>query len=234
MHVVTMTTSPGREIAARQAFETLVVQCERFHLLLDGFEDVPAWVNRARAAHREKLEVWLFSPDGVVGDAGKFFWSDRIPKHATHVIVDDDCVFPGDLVSRLANVVQDKRCVAGACGFEVHILGTEKDAYVSDSVRLTEANERLQVVHILGTEAIAYRVADFELHFERFRWRPNVGRYLLARTATEQKLPLFVIPRPANWIHKIQVIPQPLLAEGFGDPNEDAQRILNATNWRTW
>lgn len=237
MIIASMATVPGREVSAHAAVLSLLPQVHKLQLCLDGFEDFPAWVHEVWKSHRDQMDLWCFSRQGRVGDGAKFFWADRTPKNAHHLVCDDDIIYPADYAETLAEFHDQLQAPVGVHGYILEPDAERFDAR-SEVFHAAAPLDRVRPVHVLGTGTLCYSPGELELHFENFRWSPNVADLLFARACIEQGVPRYALPRERGWLEPVRTPTQKTIWDAsvardgsFYDAGARADGIVRATRW---
>lgn len=87
-------TIPSRQRYLRQTIDSLIGQVDEIRCYLNGFDDVPSFLNR------KKIKVYKSQDHlGDITDRGKFYGCGQIEGY--HLTFDDDIIYPPDYVKRM-------------------------------------------------------------------------------------------------------------------------------------
>jgi hypothetical protein len=105
-----MATIPKRIFHLETVVNSILHQVDVLNVYLNNFEEVPWFLNNP------KINVVRSQEHGDRGDAGKFFWSDKVS--GNYFTIDDDILYPADYVQRLKESLdkRGKKCAIGVHG----------------------------------------------------------------------------------------------------------------------
>lgn len=187
-----MASFPEREPLLYQALHGLLPQVDRIGVYLNGYDHVPDFL------HNPKIRVASSADYGERGDAGKFFWSDRVSE-GYYLTCDDDLIYTPGYVERIIEGIErfDRRVPVGLHGaiFAIRPQGPYERVLIPCLVRSFGDF----FVNILGTGVMGYHVSTWQVPPSIFRI-PNMADIWLARYAQEQEQPLICIEHEHNWV----------------------------------
>lgn len=196
--LASLASIPQRREMLEDCVLSLLAQCDRVRVFLNGYSDVPAYLRR------ERVDVRRSQSFDDRGDAGKFAWIDADDPPGYRVIVDDDLVFPPDFVGRMTAALAryGDMAIVGAHGV---LLKQPVSRYYDGKARTAFHFESAlpgdRAVHILGTNSICFHSAAAPMRSTDFMW-PNMADIFLARYAQQAGLPMITISRPAHWVRQ--------------------------------
>ena len=188
---------PRRRDALQEVVDRLLPQVSAVKVYLNGYEEVPNFL-----IGREKVEVARSQDYGDNGDAGKFWWSDKLPAGYV-VICDDDVRYPSDFVRHMIGRVEQygRRAIVGVHGvtlrFPCRAYYTDRDVLHYRKGLAADTQ-----VHIIATNSCAYHSSVIEVCPEDFKL-PNMADIWLAILAQQQGIPMFAVARSEGWLDDI-------------------------------
>ncbi len=190
-----LATIPRRAVQLRHVVERLLPQVDRLGVYLNGYEDVPRFLDL------HGIEVVRSAEHGDRGDAGKFFWAGSTQGY--HLICDDDLDYPEDYVERLLAGIErhGRRAVVGFHGCVLR----EEVADYHRSRRLLHFSRALASdtpVHVLGTGACGYHASAIEVWPKDFA-APNMADVWLALLGQRQGVPFVCLAREQDWLTEL-------------------------------
>lgn len=144
---------PSRQEGLRQVVDNLLSQVDRVTVFLNGYGNVPTFLERPRVL------VARSEDHGRLEDNGKFFFDCQIGDSGFHCTVDDDLDYPPDYVARsLTKVLQyGRQAAVGYHGIRIRRSFSsyyDLDSRNVDSYRFDLLQDR--PAHILGTGTVTY------------------------------------------------------------------------------
>jgi len=196
--VAAMASMPQRRPMMADAVASLLLQCDRVRVFLNGYPEVPEFLDHPRVDIRRSQD-W-----DDKGDAGKFGWIDVADEPGYRVVVDDDLVFPPDFVRQSVATLrryQDHAFV----GLHGVLLRQPVTGYYDPASRYTfhfeSAVQRDRTVHVLGTGALCYHSSKLDLRWDDFAHR-NMADMFVAVYAQQHGIPMVTFPRARNWVRQ--------------------------------
>ena len=196
--IASLATIPNRSDMLGDCVASLLLQCDKVRVFLNGYPDVPPALAHPRVEIRRSQD-W-----DDKGDAGKFGWLDCEQDEGYRIIVDDDLIFPVDFVDKMIAVVarHRNRAIAGVHGILLKQPVTEYYAPASRSVFFFQAPlMRERTVHVLGTNALCYHTSAVQMRWSDFMFR-NMADIFLARYAQQHALAMVSVERPQHWVRQ--------------------------------
>jgi GR25 family glycosyltransferase involved in LPS biosynthesis len=196
--IASLATIPSRREMLGDCVQSLLLQCDRVRVFLNGYDEVPPALTHPRIEMRRSQD-W-----DDKGDAGKFGWLDCDEEPGYRIIVDDDLIFPVDFVDRMTAAVAryENRAIVGVHGIILKQPVTEYYDPESRSAFFFQSPlTRERTVHVLGTGALCYHNASVRLRWSDFMFR-NMADVFLARYAQQHALPMIVVERPHHWVRQ--------------------------------
>jgi hypothetical protein len=183
---------PSRRDTLRQVVERLLPQVDSLGIYLNNYLDVPDFLKNP------KISVVRSQDEGDRGDAGKFFWVDKVQGY--YFTCDDDLLYPPDYIENLLKVIEDygRRVVVGVHGA---ILKEPLTSYYQSRkvLHFCKALGAPTQVHVLGTGTVAFHTSTIKVTPADFP-KPNMADIWLAVLGQVQQVPFLCVPRGEDWI----------------------------------
>jgi hypothetical protein len=196
-----MATIPSRIPIAERAVACILPQVDQLNVYLNGFEEVPWFLQH------EKVNVVRSQDHGDRGDAGKFYWADKVDGY--YFTVDDDILYPPDYVEKLKGALdkRGKKCAVGVHGEMYpdvikHWTQDRKKTY-----HFYYECEKDVPVHVLGTGCMAYHTSKLKVDPDEFKI-PNMADVWFTCICSRNTFFRVVIQHPRGWLNILHV-PEP-------------------------
>ncbi|MEI6160516.1 MAG: glycosyltransferase family 25 protein [Roseococcus sp.] len=192
--IASMASIPDRREMLEDAVGSLLPQCDRVRVFLNGYEDVPEFLNHPRVDVRRSQD-W-----DDKGDAGKFGWVDALEEPGYRIIVDDDLIFAPHFVRHM---VEGLRRYGNQAFVALHgvLLRQPVSAYYAPQSRSTfhfgNPLRGDRTVHVLGTNAFCCHSEVLKLRWADFGHR-NMADIFVARFAQRHGIPMIALERPRH------------------------------------
>lgn len=200
-----------RQASLHAAVHSLASQVDRINVYLNGYEEVPSFLNApyiCTVLHDADFAA------GDIGDIGKFFWANNLTTEF-HLTADDDIEYPADYVERLLafrNTFQPP-VVVGVHGIRLkHELlrphPTHRRSlgyYASREVWMaSEAVSESVNVHIIGTGTMLYKPSEIgTISLQHDFKKPNMADIWFGLLAQRLEMPMMIVPHSSDWISEI-------------------------------
>lgn len=193
--VVSIASIPRRSALLARVVATLLPQCDRLNVFLNGYATVPGFLTH------DKIAVARSGEHGDRGDAGKFWWSDKLEGAVYHFTADDDLAYPSDYCKTLVAKIESlrRRAVVGVHGV---VLPTQVVGRYYGNRRVYPCLGHLAhdtACHLLGTGALAYHSSTIIVKPSAFA-RPNMADIWFGIIAKKQKIPMICIGHASGWL----------------------------------
>lgn len=175
-----------------QVVDSLLPQVNRLNVYLNGYDDVPSFLDDPR------ITVARSQEHGDRGDAGKMFWCDDLSGYV--LTCDDDILYPADYVATMIAGIEryQRRAIVSFHG-STFIEPFTSFVRSRKSFRFG-AHVAVDVpVHCLGTGVLGYHASTFPVRRSYFEL-PNMADTWLARELQRAKVPCYVLKHDAGWI----------------------------------
>ncbi|MDK4705017.1 FkbM family methyltransferase [Rhizobium sp. CNPSo 4062] len=196
--IASMASIPSRTPMLRDAVQSLLVQCDEVRVFLNGYPNIPDFLDHPRVKVR-RSETW-----DDTGDAGKFGWIEEDDEPGYRIICDDDLLFPPDLVERLVGEVQSTQDEAFVGLHGIILRQPIRNYYASGdrhAVHFHSALADTKAVHVLATCVMCYHSTKLSMSRADFMYR-NMADIWLAKHARDRNIPLLIINRPFKWVRQ--------------------------------
>jgi len=226
-----LATIPRRERGLARVVDALLPQVDGLGVYLNGYERVPAFLER------EGIVVARSEEHGVRGDAGKFFWAGR--GQGYRLVCDDDIRYPEDYADRLVEGIErhGRRAVVG---FHGCLLPAVVDDYHASRrlLHLSRALPQDVAVHVLGTGVAGYHVSALPLTPGDFPV-PNMADIWLALVGQRRRVPFVCLRRSGGWLAElpgfrrdsIYRVARGRAASNGATPGPETRAILEHGRW---
>jgi len=196
--IASMASIPSRRAMLADAVGSLLTQCDEVRVFLNGYPDVPEFLDHPRVKVRRSQDF------DDIGDAGKFGWVDEDDPPGYRVICDDDLLFPPDLIERLAGKVIETgdKAMVGLHGVMVRQPITQY--YAPDARHAVHFQSRMdepKLVQVLATCVMCVHSDQLRMRHADFLFR-NMADVWLAKYAQEENIPLMIIDRRWKWVRQ--------------------------------
>jgi Glycosyl transferase family 2/Glycosyltransferase family 25 (LPS biosynthesis protein) len=196
--IVSLATIPARRAMLRDCVESLLVQCDKVRVFLNGYPEVPDFLRHPRIEIRRSQD-W-----DDKGDAGKFGWIEQADEPGYRFIADDDLIFPPDYVSKMVRALK-RHGDHAICALHGILLRQPITTYYDAESRVAfhfqnELKED-RTCHVLGSNALCYHSATVRMTRTDFMFR-NMADIWLAKYAQEKAVPMIAVARPAYWVRQ--------------------------------
>jgi hypothetical protein len=216
-----LATIPSRVQTLKQVTELLYDQVDRLRVYLNGYDEVPAFLDRPRIT-----AVLSQKAMGDIGDRGKFYWCEEASGY--QLTVDDDIHYPANYVDRIVAGLEryNLRAVVGVHGVVFKNLEFEQVESYYKSRTVTHFSLKLDrdmAAHLVGTGTLGYHPSSLQLKLRDFP-AANMADIWVGRQTQRQKVPVVTISRAVGWM-------RPLPTEGsiYDDASRNDQTQTGAT-----
>lgn len=211
---------PERVESLRRTVASLIDQVDMLGVYLNGYEDVPAFLDDPRIATAQA---------GNRGDAGKFFWAGGSGDF--YLACDDDLAYPPDYVQTIiAGIERYGRSAIVGYGGKLFRAGRPQTKYAALGA---VAHDRF--VHLLLTCAIGYHESALHVRPEDFQ-HPNMADVWLALLAQRQEVPMVLITHADELVHtqhERTIWDESRKRTGsFMDTRALQEKLIAETSWR--
>jgi len=194
--VACLATIPQREQSLARTLGSLRKQVDALYVYLNGYARVPPIVKRLCAGYARSQRY------GDRGDAGKFFWTDKL-KNVLYLSCDDDFLYHDGYVAHLVRAAQRHRL---RCPVSLHgvILsnrlrrGRNVNWLREGRAKLLQVIDTVPVdtrVHLVGTGVLCYHTDSLRLTPRSFP-TPNVADIWFAKACRDQRIARYVVAHP--------------------------------------
>jgi len=225
---VSLATVPEREHMLRGVVQALLPDADQVNVYLNGYAGIPEFLDHPR------IQVATSQDHGDRGDAGKFFWSDRVEGY--HLTCDDDIAYPPDYVSRVLLGIE-KYGRRAAVGFHGSILQPPVSMRRRKMLHFASKLPVDTGVHVLGTGTLGYHTSRMTVHPTDFQV-PNMADVWFALLCQHQTVPCVCLQRQLRWLKPAETEGGSIYAsskhrDGTSmDTSEQQDAALQS--WRSW
>lgn len=194
-----LATIPQRIPQLEVVVNCILPQVDQLNVYLNGFEETPWFLNH------EKIQVVHSKDFGDRGDAGKFYWTDKVRGY--YLTIDDDIVYPPDYVERIKQGL-DKRGKKCAVGFHGEMYGNTIRHWTRDRLLTHHFYYELEKdtpVCILGTGCAGFHTDFVPIRPEYFEL-PNMADVWFTLFCHRERIFRVVLAHHRGWL---QILPIP-------------------------
>jgi hypothetical protein len=178
----------------------ILPQVDILNIYLNNFEEIPWFLK-----DNKKINIIRSQDEGDRGDAGKFFWSDKV--NGYYFTIDDDIIYPPNYIAKLKEGLdrRGKRC---AVGFHGEMYGNEIKHWTKDRLGTFHFYYELEKdtpTCILGTGCMGYHTDFIKVTPEDFEI-PNMADVWFTKLCHRQGKFRVVLSHQRGWL---QILPIP-------------------------
>jgi len=193
-----MATIPERIKHLEVVVNRILSQVDRLNVYLNNYEEIPWFLNNP------KIEVVQSQDHGDRGDAGKFYWSDKV--NGYYFTIDDDILYPLDYIQKLKEGLckRGKKC---AVGFHGEIYNNKIRHWTKDrksTHHFYYELERAAPVCILGTGCMGYHTDFIAVKPDDFKI-PNMADVWFTLLCNRQEKFRVVLEHGRGWINMLPI-----------------------------
>lgn len=226
--VVSLATIVARVDAVAEAVRSLYWQADRVNVYLNGHGESPAGIRQLK-----RVSFARSKSHGDNGDAGKFWWADKLGEDTYHLTVDDDLRYPANYVYQMTEGIEryGRRAIVGLHG--ALIVAPERGYYhCRELMHCLSALDEPTAVHLLGTGTVAYHTSAIEVSPADFK-APNMADLWFAKRAQEQQVPMVALERPKNWLKTLSIKGSTIWQRYKGKAHEQ-DALVRSVGWRVY
>jgi len=193
MIVASLASIPSRIRSLEKTVQSLFNNVSYLHVYLNDYQDVPKFL------YNPKIIIARSQDYGNNGDAGKFFWTDKIShkEGGYHFICDDDIYYTKSYITEMTEQLnKHPNCLISACGSTIPQNFTnyynDRTTYHFHDI-ITETKE----VDIIGTGTLAYNANKINLNPFIFKY-PNMADIWLSLYAKQHNIKMLKISFKGN------------------------------------
>ena len=221
---------PEREVLLKNTIVSIIPYVDCLFLFLNDYKELPEWI-----LSYKKVMPFLSSKEKTnMGDAGKFYWLNKIPDDDFYYFtIDDDMLYPPDYVWKMIEKIEryKRKVIVGCSGYIMKSVVNQFYADRYQQWHFKEPNAEDRPVHILGTGLTAWHSSTIRYKYEDCN-KANMGDIWLAKTAQKMRVPMVLIERPANWV---VAQPSPLAKTIYGRyRNNCYEQTAVYNSWTNW
>ncbi len=215
---------PTREASLRRVVRALLPQVDRLFVALNGYAEVPAFLNSPQISVFRSQEV------GDHKDNGKFLGLAET-EDGVYLTVDDDLLYPDDYVSVLLRKL-DQYAYASVVGVHGFDLAAPLDRFFEgrEVIHFNESLTRDTFVDFLGTGTTAFHTGRFRPRWSDFG-TAGMADVWLAIAAKRAEIPLIAVQREAGWLTDATGGDESLYTEFSRDDEVQTRAAREAAPW---
>ncbi len=226
---VCIASIPQRESSLKETINSLLPQVDKIYLYLNNYDEATA--DQIKNISPDKIEYII--GDNVYGDAGKFYWADKLNGYIFSC--DDDLYFPPDYIKTAINGIEKYGRKAIVC-FHGRELKPVCASYYRDYRAYYGFNNTIEndtFVHVAGTGCMAWHSSVMNISMSHFS-SANMADIHLSVLAQKNKIPIVILSHKPNWI-KGTYYPSLNSISGMATKNDKEQtELVNKIDWRLY
>lgn len=195
---INIASIPERMHLLEIVINCLYGQSTAINVYLNNYKEIPVFLKRPG------INIATSEKYGDLGDAGKFFWSDKVEGY--YLTADDDIIYPNNYVDCLIKGIQ-KYNNEIPVGIHGEIYPNIIKKWTFDRIKTYHFSHSLSkdsVSCILGTGCLGYHTSNLKVSPEDFPI-PNMADVWFAVICEKQNKPKVVLARPEKWLKPINI-----------------------------
>ena len=191
-----MASIPSRREILRVSLESILPQVDQVHLVLNGYGDIPEWLNN------ERITVITDSEVGDHSDNAKFLGMNKY-KECIYFSIDDDILYPKDYTSKLLDAIS---YYGGNAAVGVHgsLVDSRANAFLSRrTIAFMKALENDMPCSYVGTGTLAIRRSIMPHSPISIFPQKGASDLFLARYLKFHQIPVICVRRPEGWLRDL-------------------------------
>lgn len=187
-----MASIPAREKELERAVLSLIYQVDHLNVYLNGYPKIPSFLKN------DKITVATSQEHGDLGDAGKFFWADKV--QGVHLTCDDDIIYPHNYVLSMLHGLEKHKWKAAVSHHGRVLPESPKGYYREHEVMWHCARDSDGgVANVLGTGVLAYHTEFVQPTLEDFQ-KPNMADVWFGLYCQRNEIPCVCLPHTTKWL----------------------------------
>ena len=166
MIVASLCTIPERKKYLKSVIYSILPHVDKLNIFLNGYDNIPDYLLN------DKINIECSSNHKNMGDANKFYWTDKI-KNSYHFICDDDIIYNKRYFNYMIKKLNkyNNRVIVSLCGSRIDIPKNKFiNYYQSRNYFSMYDNINKDIpVHIIGTGVMCYHTNYIKLLPDIFR-----------------------------------------------------------------
>lgn len=218
-----LATYPKRRDQLEVTVKSLLPQMDEVRVYLNEYTEVPDFLNHSKVSYAIHGKNH--------GDAGKFWWLDKVV-HGTIFICDDDIIYPPDYAERM-NERLDHYKGKPVVGLHGVWINEPVTSYYKDrrKINFQEALDKDVYCHLLATNSIAVRAGRIKCSMRDFPVSNYADPFFAVLTQT-QSIPCIAVSRQHRWLQQQTVSEELYKKFGFGDDALHTKIVKLLSPWR--
>lgn len=189
-----MASFPPRRAQLEQAVESVYPQVDELHVYLNGYDSVPAFLNKPR------IRIYP-QPFGNLMEVGKFFGPAEVDGYV--LLLDDDIVYPDNYATRMLTAVEleGRSALVGVHG----ITYSRSRPSLIDDRFLCDFRQACSggLVDALGTGTVAYHTDTIRFDIDDFKVRGFADLWM-AQKCWARGIEMRSVARPKSWLRALE------------------------------
>ena len=189
MICASLASIPQREKSLEKTVASILPNVQYLHVYLNKYRHVPNFLIN------NKIIVARSQDYGDNGDAGKFFWSDKI-KECYHFTCDDDLIYNNEYFTFMIQKIEqyNRKIIVGGCGSVIVGSKSKYKNYYNDriSYHFHQDIEKDVFVNNVGTGTSAYHTSTLDISPFDFK-SANMADIWLSILAKNNNVPMVKI-----------------------------------------
>lgn len=188
---------PEREFFLSQTIKSIYSQCDQIYVYLNGYEEVPEFLNQP------KIKTFRSQDHGDLSANGKVWFLNQEEIRGYVFLIDDDIIYPKDYVRSMVETLQKYQHKFAAC---VHgsIFSDDLRWYYQRSAMFPFRRPLIHdaVVNLPGSGTFAFHTDTLDVSYDDFAPFTMVD-LILGILCKQQSVPIVSVARNYEWL-KVQ------------------------------
>jgi FkbM family methyltransferase len=191
--IAALASISSREKSLKSVVNSLLPQVDYLCVYLNGYNKVPSYLKNSKIIIEQSQNY------GDLGDAGKFWWSDKVSGY--YFSCDDDIIYPDNYIQFMLEKLNgfDDQAVVGLHG--VYLVQKNFESYYKSRVVFHNQNDLSYdiYVHILGSGALCFSTKVFQITPKEFKHK-NMADIWVGCFGQKTKIPFICIEHKGDYL----------------------------------
>ncbi|MCG7591991.1 MULTISPECIES: glycosyltransferase family A protein [unclassified Halomonas] len=216
----------SRMESLEQTVESIINQVDKLYVYQNGFYEPAEFLDDPKIELISSVETGIDR-----GDAGKFYMLGH-DKNCLYFSIDDDLYYPPDYVARTLSYLSTLEQPA-IVSYHGRVLDSDASCYytnIAQNYKCLEEVKHLERVEFAGTGVMAFDTEFVKVGYDAFE-SENMADIWMGVYALNNKIPLFVLPHPRNWIDHNEIDFSETIFVRYKSNTERTNAVLRERFW---